>query len=73
MQPTDAVDILKMTSLRSITVLLLGRALEKEDLLLSMLLKYEKDIMYLAEMSPQMLLIDLFPWLLYMPLSGSAR
>ncbi len=72
-QPTDAFDILKTTALRSITVLLLGRALEKEDLLFSMLLKYEKDIMYLTEMSPELLLMDFFPWLVHMPLSVSRK
>ncbi len=72
-QPMDTLDILKMTALRSITVLLLGRTLEEEDLLLSMLLKYEKDMMYLTEMSPEVLLMDFFPWLVHMPLTVSRK
>ncbi len=73
MQPIDTLDILKMTALRSVTVLLLGRVLEKEDRLLSMLLKYEKDIMSAAEVSPAMLLMNWFPWLIHMPLSVSRK
>ncbi len=72
-QPIDTLDILKMTSLRSITVLLLGRALEKEDGLLSMLLKYEKDIMSVTEVTPAVLLMNIFPWLVHMPLSVSRK
>ncbi len=72
-RPIDTLDIFKMTSLRCIAVLLLGRALKKEDHLLSMLLKYEKDIVYLTEMAPTMLLMDFFPWLVHTPLSASRK
>ncbi len=72
-RPIDTLDLLKMTALRSVTVLLLGRALEKEDRLLSNLLKYEKDIMYLTELSPDLMLMDFFPWLVHMPLSISRK
>ncbi len=69
-RPINTLEVFKMTSLRSIAVLLLGRALEKDDLLLSMLLKYEKNIINLMEMAPAMLLLDFFPWLVHMPLSA---
>ena len=70
-EPIDTLSTLKDTSLRSISVLLLGRALDPEHHLYDMLMRYERDVTSAANMSIGKLLIDICPWFVYMPLQAS--
>ncbi len=67
-RPLDTLQIIKGTGLRSISVLILGRALETGDDLLEMLMKYERDFFDVTEMSPSILLLGICSWLIFLPL-----
>ncbi len=72
-QPVDIMDTLKATALRSISVLLLGRALNDDDPLLDMLLKYERDLWDVLGRSLGSVILDIFPFLIHLPLPASLR
>ncbi len=72
-QPVDIMNTLKSTVLRSISLLLLGRALNKDDPLLDMLLKYERDIWDAHRRSLGYLILDIFLFLIHLPLPASQR
>ncbi len=72
-QPVDIMNTLKCTALRSISVLLLGRALNDDDPLLGMLLKLERDLWDVLGTSLGSVILDIFPPLIYLPLPGSQR
>ncbi len=69
-QPVNTLHILRLTALRSISVLLLGKALESGDPLLDMLLKYETDILSITEISPCTMLLEFWPWLIHAPVKA---
>ncbi len=70
-QPVDVMETLKATALRSISVLLLGRALEKDEALLDVLLTYEKGLFSVFSMRLDSLMIEIFPFLVHLPLPAS--
>ncbi len=70
-QPVDVMETLKATALRSISVLLLGRALEDDDTLLDLLLTFENGLLNALSMTLSSLLIDNFPFLVHVPLPAS--
>ncbi len=70
-QPVDVMETLKATALRSVSVLLLGNALEEDGALSDMLLTYEKDAFDAVSMTLGSLLIDLFPILMRLPVPAS--
>ncbi len=70
--PVNTMRILKQTALYSISVLLLGRAVDPQDPLLEMLIQYEHDFMQcLGFFHFQMLVLDRLPWLIHAPLQCS--
>ncbi len=70
-QPVDVMQIIKITSLTSISVLLLGRALDDDDPLLGMLLKYEEDFWNAVGTSPGSMILEIFPFLIHLPIPAS--
>ncbi len=72
-RPVDVMEIIKSTALRSVSVLLLGRSLEDDDLLLHMLLKYEEDFWEIVGSSVDSMLLDVFPFLIHIPLPASRQ
>ncbi len=50
-QPMNIMGVLKSTALRSISVLLLGRALTTSDPILDMLLRFEEEVMKVSKTS----------------------
>ncbi len=70
--PIDTMETLKEAALYSISVLLLGRAVDRQDPLLKMLMKYESDFTeFLSPVRPGMVLMDKFPWMIHLPLPNS--
>ncbi len=70
--PFSTMGVLKSGALNTMTVLLLGRAIPKEDPLRKLLMQYENDFTScfgLGHWSYPML--DMFPWLIHLPLPGS--
>ncbi len=72
-RPVDVMDVVRSTVLRSMSVLLLGRALDDDDLLLRMLLKYEEDFWEIVGSSMDSMLLDVFPFLIHIPLPASRQ
>ncbi len=70
-KPIHTLDILRDTALRSISVLLLGQGLDPEHKIYGKLLKYETDLFHCTRLSFGNFLIDICPWLIYVPLSAS--
>ena len=73
-QPVNVMETVKSTSLRSISVLLLGRSLDDNDPLMEEFLSYERRAFEDAggtELSS--LLIDVFPFLIHFPIPPSRR
>ncbi len=70
--PIDTMRTIKEAALYSISVLLLGRAVDRQDPLLKMLMDYERDFMEcLSPVRPGMILLDTFPWMIHLPLPNS--
>ncbi len=70
--PVDVMETLKEAALYSISVLLLGRAVDRQDPLLKMLMKYESDLAHsLSPVRLGMFLMDKFPCLIHLPLPNS--
>ncbi len=70
--PVDTMETLKEAALYSISVLLLGRAVDRQDPLLKMLMKYENDFTEcLSPVRPGMVLLDKFPCMIHLPLPNS--
>ncbi len=70
--PVDTMGTLKEAALYSISVLLLGRAIDRHDPLLKMLMKYENDFTEcLSPVRLGMVLLDKFPWMIHLPLPNS--
>ena len=72
-QPINTMEIFRSSALMSISVLLLGRALQPGDALFDMLLQYERDFVHVVKMSVGTLLLDVFPWLIHSPFSKFAE
>ncbi len=72
-QPVDILNTLKSTALRSISVLLLGRALNDDDPLLDMLLKLERDFWDALGTSLGSVILDIFPPLIHFPIPACRR
>ena len=66
-QPINTMEIFRSSALMSISVLLLGRALQPGDALFDMLLQYERDFVHVVKMSVGTLLLEVFPWLIHSP------
>ncbi len=66
-KPLNTLEILRNTALRSVSVLLLGRALETGEPLLDLLLKFERDFVDLLKMSVGKFLLMRCPWMINFP------
>ncbi len=70
--PVNIIGTLKEASFHSISVLLLGRAVDTHNPLLTMIMKYEKDATRcFAPVRFDMVMLDNFPWLIHFPFSSS--
>ena len=67
-QPVNIMHTLKSTALRSISVLLLGRATSEDDPLWKLLLEYERRVLLVLDKSSSAILVELFPMLIHLPL-----
>ena len=70
-QPVNIMETLQATALRSISVLLLGRALEEDDAFLDMLLTYQNAVFTAVSMTLGSLLIEQFPFVIHLPLPAA--
>ncbi len=70
---TDVMVTIRAATVQSISLLLLGRLLTSHDQLFHLLLRYERDLIALAEVSIGGLLLDSFPWLNHLPLRASVH
>ncbi len=72
-QPMDVMNVLKSASLRTTAVLLLGTALDNDDPLLDMLLRYERGLYEAFGTSLGSRILDVFPVLIHFPLPESLK
>ncbi len=70
--PVNVKTAVREASLRSVSVLLLGRAVDNQNPLLKMLMQYEQTFVEcMAPVRFDLLMLDKFPWLIHLPLSSS--
>ncbi len=70
--PVNALDIIRNTTLRSMSVLLMGRPVEPDEGMWEMLVRYDSTFAECVNpMRLEMFLLDRFPWLIHFPLRCS--
>ncbi len=72
-KPMDVMNVLKSAALRTTAVLLLGTALDNDDPLLDMLLRYERGLFEAIGTSLGSMILDVFPVLIHFPLPESLK